>query len=112
MEVTVAMGHFCETHGPCVIFCTDRAKEVPEDPPVSLNVPVCKACRSIDLNTIYACQDEDCYYVSTRTSMDNKLASILKDAVLRSLSVEVSSFYISVILIFSNFSACNDWWLF
>lgn len=90
MEVTIAMGHFCDTHGPCVILCTDRVSEVPETFVPSLQVPICDACQSLDLNTIYSCKDQTSYYVSTRTALTNNMANLLKDAVLRSLSVEVS----------------------
>ncbi|KAJ8976907.1 hypothetical protein NQ317_014079 [Molorchus minor] len=31
MEVTIAMGHFCEIHGPCVILCAQRAEKMPEE---------------------------------------------------------------------------------
>ncbi|KAJ8925040.1 hypothetical protein NQ315_001211 [Exocentrus adspersus] len=89
MEVVIAMGHFCEIHGPCVVMCTDRAQELPETPPVSLDVPVCDACESVDLDTVYTCQDEKSYYVTTRTSLSDSMARLLREAVTRSLSVEV-----------------------
>lgn len=90
MEVTIALGHFCDTHGPCVILCTDRVSEIPENVVSSLNVPICDACHSIELNTVYSCKDEVLYYVSSRTALTKNVANMLKDAVLRSLSVEVS----------------------
>lgn len=84
------MGHFCDTHGPCVIMSTDRVKEIPEEPlPALLNVPVCDACKSLDLETIYECEDDNNHYISTRTNLNLHVAHLLKDAVLRSLSVEV-----------------------
>lgn len=89
MEVTIALGHFCDTHGPCVILCTDRVSEIPTDA-LSLNVPICEACQSLELNTVYSCKDELSSYVSSRTALTKNLADLLKDAVLRSLSVEVS----------------------
>lgn len=91
MEVTIALGHFCDTHGPCVILCTDRVSEIPENVASSLNVPVCDACQSVELNTVYSCKDEVSYYISARTALTKNIANHLKDAVLRSLSVEVSS---------------------
>lgn len=90
MEVTIALGHFCDTHGPCVILCTDRVSEIPANVVSSLNVPICDACQSLELNTVYSCKDEVSYYVSTRTALTKNMANLLKDAVLRSLSVEVS----------------------
>lgn len=88
MEVTIALGHFCDTHGPCVILCTDRVSEIPRKV-LPLNVPICEACQSLELNTIYSCKDNESYYVSSRTSLTKNVAHLLKDAVLRSLSVEV-----------------------
>lgn len=96
MEVTIAMGHFCDTHGPCLILCTDRVSKVPENIISCLQVPICDACQSLDFNTIYSCKDETSYYVSSRTALTTDLAVLLKDAVLRSLSVEVGS-YITMI---------------
>lgn len=93
MEVTIALGHFCDTHGPCVILCTDRVSEIPENVVPSLNVPICDACQSLDLKTVYSCKDDTSYYISTRTAITKNMANILKDAVLRSLSVEVSLNY-------------------
>lgn len=93
MEVTIALGHFCDTHGPCVILCTDRATYIPEHVVPSLNVPICEACQSLDFKTIYNCKDESLYYITTRTAITKNMANILKDAVLRSLSVEVSLYY-------------------
>lgn len=89
MEVTIALGHFCDTHGPCVILCTDRISKIPENVH-SLNVFICDACQSLDLNTVYSCKDEDSYYISTRMPFNKNVTNILKDAVLRSLSVEVT----------------------
>lgn len=90
MEVTIALGHFCDTHGPCVILCTDKVDDIPEHVVLSLNEPICDACQSLDPTTVYSCKDESLYYVSTRTALTKNRANLLKDAVLRSLSVEVS----------------------
>ncbi|KAG5887417.1 hypothetical protein JTB14_024616 [Gonioctena quinquepunctata] len=89
MEVTIALGHFCDTHGPCVILCTEISKEVPKEQTSSTNPPVCSACESVESNTVFVCQDEDRYFMSTRTSLNTNVARMLKDAVLRSLSIEV-----------------------
>lgn len=88
MEVTIALGLFCDTHGPCVILCTDRVAEIPEHKSFP-NIPICDACQSIDLHTIYSCKDDDSFYISTRNPLTKNVANSLKDAVLRSLSVEV-----------------------
>lgn len=92
MEVVIAMGHFCDTHGPCVILCTDKIKDIPEKPPPSLKVPVCEACKSLDLDTVYDCQDNELHYITSRTASNFQMAHLLKDAVLRSLSVEVRKY--------------------
>lgn len=87
MEVIIAMGHFCDSHGPCVILCTSAFDEIPEKQP-SIG-PICPTCKSIDLDTVYVCEDEKKQYITTRTSFDSEIAHLLKDAILRSLSVEM-----------------------
>ncbi|XP_050506567.1 uncharacterized protein LOC126884606 [Diabrotica virgifera virgifera] len=88
MEVIIAMGHFCDTHGPCVILCTEAFDKIPEKPSC-LKVPICSACESIKLDTVYACEDERKQYITSRTSFDSKTSHLLKDAILRSLSIEM-----------------------
>ncbi|CAH1171339.1 unnamed protein product [Phaedon cochleariae] len=89
MEVTIALGHFCDVHGPCVILCTESTPPVPPERALAADIPNCSACESLDSNTVYCCEDENCHYLSTRTSLNVDTAHLLKDAVLRSFSIEV-----------------------
>ncbi|CAG9857412.1 unnamed protein product [Phyllotreta striolata] len=90
MEAIVGMGHFCDTHGPSVILCTH-----PADGPLLKGAPVatpaCDGCRSIDDRTVLVSEGSDRCFVTTRSSMDEHVARLLKDVVLRSLSIEVVS---------------------
>lgn len=88
MDGILAMGHFCETHGPCVIVCTQRCEEEPKQFPHSLTVPVCESCQSLDLKQAIVSKNEKCCYVTTRTPLLQDLAFLLKQAVVRSLSCE------------------------
>lgn len=94
MDGILAMGHFCETHGPCVIVCTQRCEEEPKQFPHSLTVPVCESCQSLDLKQAIVSKNEKCCYVTTRTPLLQDLAFLLKQAVVRSLSCEVCLFCI------------------
>lgn len=88
MEVVIAMGHFCDTHGPCVILCTHVLDEIPKEKRIS-KIPSCAACESIELDTVFVCEDENKQYITSRTSLDSNLTRLLKDAILRSLSIEM-----------------------
>ncbi|XP_060535148.1 folliculin [Cylas formicarius] len=91
MDGILALGHFCESHGPCVILCTQRCKEEPKQFPHSLTVPVCEACQSLDLEQAMVSKGENTCYVTTRTPLQQDLAFLLKQAVVRSLSCEETS---------------------
>lgn len=91
MDGILALGHFCETHGPCAILCTQRCKEEPQPFPHSLTVPVCEACQSLDLKQAIISKDEQNCYVTTRTPLQQDLAFLLRQAVVRSLSCEETS---------------------
>lgn len=104
----LALGHFCETHGPCVILCTQRYDEEPEQAPHNLTVPWCEACQSIDLKQILICRDVNGYYVTTRTPIQQDLAFLLKQAVVRSLSCEVSQMIKSLYLDSNKFYIGGD----
>ncbi|XP_017776015.1 PREDICTED: folliculin [Nicrophorus vespilloides] len=88
MEGILALGHFCETHGPCVVLSTQRCKGDPEQGPHSLTVPWCEACQSLELDQALVSRDEYCIYVTTRTPLQQDLAFLLKQATVRSLSCE------------------------
>lgn len=82
------MGHFCETHGPCVVLCTQKYSSEPVQGPHSLTVPWCEACQSLQLDQALISREEDCCYVTTRTPTQQDLAFLLKHATVRSLSCE------------------------
>ncbi|GJQ71178.1 BHD [Trypoxylus dichotomus] len=82
-------GHFCESHGPCVILCTQRCESPPEQQgPHTLTVPWCDSCQSVDLDQALFSKDDKSCYVSTRTPLQQDLAFLLKQATVRSLSCE------------------------
>lgn len=89
MDGILALGHFCETHGPCVILCTQRCDSEPKQLPHSRTVPWCEACQSIDVEQALVSKDEKTCYVTTRTPLQQDLAFLLKQATVRSLSCEV-----------------------
>ncbi|CAG9770641.1 unnamed protein product [Ceutorhynchus assimilis] len=91
MDGILALGHFCETHGPCIILCTQRCKEEPQQFPHILTVPVCEACYSLDLKQAMVSKDNTTCYVTTRTPLQQDLALLLKQAAVRSLSCEETS---------------------
>ncbi|KAK4876999.1 hypothetical protein RN001_009505 [Aquatica leii] len=88
MDGILALCHFCETHGPCVISCTQRSKEEPVQTPHSLTVPWCEACQSIDLSQALLSRDSKTCYITTRIPQQQDLAFLLKQAAIRSLSCE------------------------
>lgn len=90
MDAIIALGHFCETHGPCSILCTQKFQETPTQGPHCLTVPWCEACQSVGLRQAFQSVDRDCCYVSTRTALQQELAFLLKQATVRSLSCEVT----------------------
>lgn len=91
MNGILALGHFCETHGPSVIICTQALSEIHnQQPPHILTVPLCNACKSIDLNHAYISKYESSTYVTVRTALKQELAFLLKQACVRSLSCEVN----------------------
>lgn len=90
MDGILALGHFCETHGPCVILCTQRCESEPQQFPHSRTVPWCEACQSIDVEQALVSKDSRVCYVTTRTPLQQDLAFLLKQATVRSLSCEVT----------------------
>nr|XP_023028673.1 folliculin [Leptinotarsa decemlineata] len=88
MDVTVALGHFCDKHGPCVLLCTEKSKDIPKEQILSQSL-VCSACESLPPDTVFTCQDEHYCYITSRASLNTNVAHTLKDVVLRSLSIEV-----------------------
>ncbi|KAK9887031.1 hypothetical protein WA026_019957 [Henosepilachna vigintioctopunctata] len=91
MDAIVVLGHFCESHGPCVILCTQKCKKEPLQTPHSLTVPWCESCQSVELDLALVSKNEKCCYVTTRTPLQQDLAFLLKQAIVRSLSCEEES---------------------
>ncbi|XP_066159101.1 folliculin isoform X2 [Euwallacea fornicatus] len=90
MDGILAVGHFCESHGPCVILCTQRCQQEPQQFSHCLTVAVCEACQSLDLKQAIVSKDDKGCFVTTRTPLPQDLAFLLKQAVIRSLSCEDS----------------------
>ncbi|XP_066159100.1 folliculin isoform X1 [Euwallacea fornicatus] len=88
MDGILAVGHFCESHGPCVILCTQRCQQEPQQFSHCLTVAVCEACQSLDLKQAIVSKDDKGCFVTTRTPLPQDLAFLLKQAVIRSLSCE------------------------
>ncbi|XP_045463270.1 folliculin [Harmonia axyridis] len=91
MDAILALGHFCESHGPCVVLCTQKCKEEPQQTPHNLTVPWCEACQSVDLDLALVTKSETSCFVTTRTPLQQDLAFLLKQAIVRSLSCEEES---------------------
>ncbi|KAL1517377.1 hypothetical protein ABEB36_001147 [Hypothenemus hampei] len=91
MDGILALGHFCETHGPCVILCTQRCSEEPKQVAPTISSLICEACQSLDVKQALVSRDEKCCYVTIRTPLQPNLAFLLKQAVVRSLSCEETS---------------------
>lgn len=90
MNGILALSHFCEIHGPCVILCTQKCAKEPVQLPHSLTVPWCEACQSIDLNQAFVSREKSICYVTTRTPLQQDIAFLLNQATIRSLSCEVN----------------------
>lgn len=92
MNGVLALGHFCDSHGPCVMLCTQAInKKYPSQPPHSLTVPWCNACKSMEVNEAFISHNGNCTYVTTRTALKQDMAFLLKQACVRSLSCEVTT---------------------
>ena len=89
MDGILALGHFCETHGPCVILCTQRCIGPPKKQgPHILTTPLCEACQSINPDQTLISKDDKYCYATTRTPLQQDVAFLLKQATVRSLSCE------------------------
>lgn len=89
MDGIIGLGHFCETHGPCVILSTQRYAEEPQQKPHSLIVPWCEACQSLQVDQAFLSRDSKQCYVTTRTPLLQADAFLLRQATVRSLSCEL-----------------------
>ncbi|XP_050301591.1 folliculin [Anthonomus grandis grandis] len=89
MDGIVALGHFCETHGPCIILSTQRSQDGPPKQQIhNHTIPICDSCMSVDATQVLVSKDENASYVTTRLPLQQELAFLLKQAVVRTLSCE------------------------
>ncbi|XP_018013141.1 uncharacterized protein LOC108670186 [Hyalella azteca] len=98
MDGLLAICHFCELHGPRVVFCTQAHQQLP----TALQLQQARECSSLTSeDECAACQafimENGClvtegrgiYYVSSRVPLNEAVAALLKSACFRSLSCEV-----------------------
>ncbi|XP_055376191.1 folliculin [Condylostylus longicornis] len=96
MNAVISLCHFCETHGPSSILCTQSLKETKvEDINFDLTQSsnkLCPACNSIE-STVMLSRDENAgiSYLSTQGPIFPELYGLIKQASVRSLSCEISS---------------------
>ncbi|XP_073837537.1 folliculin [Musca autumnalis] len=101
MNAVIALCHFCEAHGPSAIFCTQTLRDTKlED--LYLNGPQnastehvhkqCPACNSVGLtNGLYSKDNESgATFLSTQISPLPDVATLVKQAAVRSLSCEIT----------------------
>lgn len=90
MNAVVALCHFCESHGPRVVFCTQVFKEdkiTTRENPIDTN---CPACTSIGIVKTFITKDKNgIVYCSKQIPSTETLEGLLKHACIRSLSCEV-----------------------
>lgn len=113
MNAVISLCHFCELHGPSVLFVTQAFHE-PHDPAAepdvqqpkmcygsasgrcrasSTNMPVsCEACQSLDPKQKFLCNDNEgrISYLSAQQAIQHDVAALVRQACIRSLSCEVS----------------------
>lgn len=94
MNAVVALCHFCESHGPSSVFCTQTLRDSKIDEQL-FNFDankVCAACNSIGLSLGMLSHDDEsnANFLSTQTPVITEVVSLVKQAAVRSLSCEVS----------------------
>ncbi|XP_021928434.1 folliculin isoform X2 [Zootermopsis nevadensis] len=112
MNAVISLCHFCELHGPSVLFVTQAFHE-PYDPSTepgiqqpktcygnatgrrttSSNTAIsCEACQSLDPKQRFLCNDHEgrISYLSTQQATQHDVAALVRQACIRSLSCEVS----------------------
>ncbi|XP_049778379.1 folliculin [Schistocerca cancellata] len=117
MNAVISLNHFCELHGPSVLFCTQTFHDTEDDPLYNaatdeskhkkfygkVNVlnsaadsPAsnsCEACQSFNMQYLgFISNDHEnrTSYVSTRHPLHHSIATLVRQACIRSLSCEVS----------------------
>lgn len=94
MNAIVALCHFCESHGPSSVFCTQTLRDSKIDEQL-FNFDankVCAACNSIGLSLGMLSHDveSNANFLSTQTPVITEVITLVKQAAVRSLSCEVS----------------------
>jgi len=95
MNAIVALCHFCESHGPSSVFCTQTLRDTKIDEiPVTLDLinDSCQACNSIGnkLGFLSRAPDSNANFLSTQIPVLPDVALLVKQAAVRSLSCEVN----------------------
>lgn len=105
MNAIISLSHFCESHGPTSIFCTQTIRETKIDE-LSFNSAathtttagdmgpiVCPACTSVGTAIGMLSQDPEsnASFLSTQAPVLSDCSTMIKQAAFRSLSCEVSS---------------------
>ncbi|XP_030386418.1 folliculin [Scaptodrosophila lebanonensis] len=99
MNAVIALCHFCEAHGPCAIFCTQTLRDTKiEDLQLDQqqhSQKECSACNyttTTGRNNIYSKDTESgATFLSTQTSVLPEVATLVKQAAVRSLSCEINT---------------------
>lgn len=101
MNAVIALCHFCEAHGPSSIFCTQTLRDTKLDELYSaaalqtsnsVAAKQCAACNSVGLtNGLYSKDNESgATFLSTQQSALPEVATLVKQAAVRSLSCEIN----------------------
>lgn len=94
MNAIIALCTFCETHGPCPVFCTQTLRDTKIDELI-FNFDVinknCVACDSIGNAIGLLSQDAEsnAHFISTQIPVITECVPLVKQAAFRSLSCEV-----------------------
>lgn len=96
MNAIIALCHFCETHGPSSVFCTQTLRELRlEEIDVKFDSikDNCAACNSIGNAIGFLSKDDEsnANFLSTQTPVIDETITMVKQGAIRSLSCEVSS---------------------
>lgn len=110
MNAVVALCHFCESHGPSSVFCTQTLRDSKIDEQL-FNFDankVCAACNSIGLSLGMLSHDDEsnANFLSTQTPVITEVVSLVKQAAVRSLSCEVSMLSVCVVV---NENVIRSW---
>ena len=92
MNAVVALCHFCESHGPCAVFCTQTLRDTKLEDLDELQSFSSKCCSSLgDNNAIYSTDKESgATFLSTQNPTLPEVAHLVKQAAMRSLSCEIN----------------------